>query len=215
MKNLILVTLFIILNSCKSDTNNPLEKEDKTADTTTEFDINYIKSKTTPLSKKITLKKVNVKELNKIPKEFIKTHIVPLKIDIGNFNRLKLHENYAFYEFKEYENFYLYTFIHDSESCCRTLFASTLEKNTLKPIQIAEIGHSSGDGSWVGKKYGEWINDYNIENVNISIIHEGLTEQGRKSKIDSTWCKVKLTENGSFKYSEQHTIKYIGEKQVF
>ena len=236
MKNTLLLLIIILLYSCKSEPKNPLEDEKGQSptelnvekienkilkpiaetDSKTEFDIGYIKSKTSPLSKTIDIGKIDVENLEKIPGDFITQYITPHKIEIGypEYLHADYPEAYAFNEFKEYENFYLYTFTYDDESCCRTLYAVTAEKDNLKPISISVIGYEGGDGGWIGKKYGKWFSDFGIENTDISNYDEESAEQNKETEIDTTWSEIQLNKKGIFKYIEHHKVKYIGNKQV-
>lgn len=236
MKNTLLLLIIILLYSCNSERKSPLETEkgqnptdlnvEKTenkiskpiseTNSITEFDIHYIKSKTSPLSKTIDINKIDVKNLEKIPRDFITKYITPHKIEIGypEYLHADYPEAYAFNEFKEYENFYLYTFTYDDESCCRTLYAVTAEKDNLKPINISVIGYNGGDGGWIGKKYGEWFSNYGIRNTDVSNYDEESAEQNKEIEIDTTWSEIQLSKKGIFKYIEHHKVKYIGNKQV-
>ncbi|MFD0992015.1 hypothetical protein [Tenacibaculum geojense] len=236
MKKPLLLLIIILFCFCKSETKKVLETEKEQnltelnvekldnsnlkpiseIDTKTEFDINYIKTKTKTLSKKIDLEIIDVKNLEKIPGEFITKYITPHKIEIGypEYLHADYPEAYAFNEFKEYEDFYLYTFTYDDESCCRTLYAVTAEKDSLKTISISVIGYTGGDGGWGGKKYGKWFSDYGIENTDVSIYDEESAEQNKETEIDTTWSEIQLSKKGVFKYIEHHKVKYIGNKQV-
>lgn len=236
MKKTFFLLIIILIHSCKSESKKPLETETEQnpaelnikkvetkisksitkIDTKTEFDIEYIKSKTSALSKQIDIEKINVKNLEKIPGEFITKFITPHKIEVGypEYLHADYPEAYAFNEFKEYENFYLYTFTYDDESCCRTLYAVTVEKDNLKPISISVIGYEGGDGGWIGKKYGKWFSDYGIENTDVSNYDEESAEQNKETEIDTTWSEIKLNKKGVFKYIEHSKVKYIGKKQV-
>jgi hypothetical protein len=236
MKKPLLLFIIILLYSCKSETKKALETEKEQnptelnvekvdnkilkpiseIDSITEFDIDYIKSKTSTLSKKIDIERIDVKNLEKIPGEFITKYITPRKIEIGypEYLHADYPEAYAFNEFKEYENFYLYTFTYDDESCCRTLYAVTAEKDSLKVISISVLGYDGGDGGWVGKKYGKWFSDYGIENTDVSNYDEESAEQNKETEIDTTWSEIQLSKKGIFKYIEHHKVKYIGNKQV-
>jgi hypothetical protein len=236
MKKTLLLLIIILFHSCKSESKKPLETEkeenptelnvDKIEkkiskpiteiDSLVEFDIDYIKSKTSNLSKQIDIEKIDVKKLEKIPGEFITKYITPHKIDIGypEYLHKDYPEAYAFNEFKEYESFYLYTFTYDDESCCRTLYAVTAEKDSLKTINISVIGYDGGDGGWFGKKYGKWVDDFGIENTDVSNYEEESAEQNNETEIDTIWSKIQLNKKGIFKYIENSKVKYIGNKQV-
>jgi len=236
MKKTILLLIIISLYSCKSESKKQLETdtegyttelkiekiETKILQSTTEidsvpeFNISYIKSKTATLSEQIDIEKIDIKQLKKIHGEFITKYITPHKIDIGypDYLHADYPEAYAFNEFKEYENFYLYTFTYDDESCCRTLYAVTAEKNSLKTINISVIGFEGGDGGWVGKKYGKWYSDYGIGNTDVSNYDEESAEQNKETEIDTTWSEIQLSKKGIFKYIKHHKVKYIGNKQV-
>jgi hypothetical protein len=236
MKKTFLLLIIILFHSCKSESKKPLETEKEQnstelnvekvetkiskpiteIDSITEFDIEFIKSKTLALSKTIDIEKIDVKNLAKIPGDFITKYITPHKIEIGypEYLHADYPEAYAFNEFKEYENFYLYTFTYDDESCCRTLYAVTVVKDSLKPINISVIGYEGGDGGWIGKKYGEWFSDYGIGNTDVSNYDEESAEQNKETEIDTTWSEIQLSKKGVFKYIEHHKVKYIGNKQV-
>lgn len=236
MKKIFLLLIIILVHSCKSESKKPLETEKEQnltelnvekvetknlkpiiqIDSIVKFDIDYIKSKTSTLSETIDREKIDVKNSAKIPGEFITKYITPHKIEIGypEYLHADYPDAYAFNEFKEYDNFYLYTFTYDDESCCRTLYAVTVEKDNLKPINISVIGYDGGDGGWIGKKYGNWFNNYGIANTDVSSYEEESAEQNKETEIDTTWSEIQLSEKGIFTYIEHHKVKYIGNKQV-
>jgi len=239
MKKILLIVLIILFQSCKSESKKQLETEviekrteiiveeieSKTKEHVpqidsimepTELDIDYIKSKTSPLSKTINVENIIVSELEKIPLEFIAKYITPHKIDIGYPEYLPADypESYAFNEFKEFDNFYLFTFIHDDENCCRTLYAVTIEKEKLKVISIGVIGFTGADGGWIGKKIGKWTRETIIETMTTSSYDEDFIEKNNNTEIDTTWSIIKTGQNGYLENTESLVVKYVGDKQV-
>ncbi|TMM59313.1 hypothetical protein FEE95_07735 [Maribacter algarum] len=181
-----------------------------------EFDSNYIRSKTSPLSKTIDIEKINVALLEKLPKKFISEHLSPYKIEIGYPEHLTddYPDEYVFLEFKVFENFNLYTFVHDNETCCRTLYAVTIGKENNNTINIGVIGYEGGDGGWVGKQYGSWTSEAIIETTTTSDYDEDLIESNNNTEVDTTWSFIKIDQNGYFEKTDSLAVKYIGDKKV-
>jgi len=182
-----------------------------------EFNFEYIKSRTTELSKEISVSyNISNKNKNFIPKDFLIKYISPKKVDIGFPESLPADypESYSFRASKEYEDFNLFTFSYDDESCCTTLYAATTKKDTLDIINIGVIAYSGGDAGWVGEKYGKWINDYSISNVEPSEYDEPAPEEPTETEIDTIWSEIQISKKGILKYIEHHKVKYIGNKQV-
>lgn len=182
-----------------------------------EFNFEYIKSRTSELSKEISVSyNISNKNKNFIPKDFLIKYISPKKVDIGFPESLPADypESYSFRASKEYKDFNLFTFSYDDESCCTTLYAATIKKDTLDIINIGVIAYSGGDAGWVGEKYGEWINDYSISNIEPSEYDEPAPEEPIETEIDTIWSEIQISKKGILKYIEHHKVKYIGNKQV-
>jgi hypothetical protein len=227
-----LAILFLIINySCKKDNNIKLTEitndtvfeevtKSKSIDSLgiqTGFNIEYIKSKTSNLSDKIRVSyNPNNKNKNSIPKEFLTNFIKPHKIDIGYPEYLPddYPQSYSFKEFKEYPEFDLFTFTHDDESCCTTLYAVTTKKGTLEVINIGVIGYTGGDGGWVGEKYGDWTNEYLIKSIEPSEYEEPAPEKPIEKEIDTIWSEIKILKSGKMEYSEIKKVKYLGTKKI-
>jgi len=239
MKKNIFLFILILIQACKPEPKKQLEIEvvEKPAETIVkeielnraetvtkiepisnemELDINYIKSKTSPLTEIIDIENINVKELEKIPKKFIENYLTPHKLNFGfpEYLPSDYPESYAFNEFKEFDKFYLFTFIHDNETCCRTLYAATTDKEKLKIISIGVIGYEGADGGWIGKKIGKWTRETIIETVESSSYNEDLEENNNNTEIDTTWSVIKTGQNGFLENTDSHTVKYIGNKKI-
>jgi len=183
----------------------------------TEFNIDFIKSKTTEVSNEISVS-YNHSSQNKktIPNEFLKKYIRTHKIDIGfpEYLPADYPESYSLKEFKEYEQFDLFTFTYDDESCCTTLYAVTTKKDTIDIINIGVIGYTGGDGGWIGEKYGKWTNEYLISNIEASEYEEPAPKEPVEKEIDTVWSEIKILKNGIMEYSEIKKVKYLGNKKV-
>ncbi|SDY08309.1 hypothetical protein SAMN05444411_1211 [Lutibacter oricola] len=238
MKKIILFLFLILLISCKNDSqkknidkieneeftkvkiekvNDSKKNEQKDEEINLiNFNIEYIKSKTSKLTENINVDSINIKELNKIPKEFLKKYISSHKIDFGYPEYLPVDypESYSFYQFKEFENFFLFTIIHQNEFCCQTLYAVTTEKNEISIINISVIGFVGADGGWKGKRFGKWFNEFGIGSTLINFYDEDLDENTKNVEIDSTWSEYEFSKNGIIKNIEHHQVKYKGNKQI-
>ncbi|MBL4559929.1 MAG: hypothetical protein JKX79_02980 [Labilibaculum sp.] len=180
------------------------------------FNIDFIKSKTTKLTENFNVGSIKIKELNKIPKQFLETYISSHKVDFGYPEYLPSDypESYSFYQFKEFENFYLFTIIHTNEFCCKTLYAVTTEKNKISIINIGVIGFVGGDGGWIGERFGNWFNEFGIGSTLINSYDEDLDEKTNNTEIDTTWSEYDFSKKGIIKNIEHHRVKYKGDKQI-
>lgn len=231
MKYLITLLIAIALLSCKkSATENspelkpiPVEKVSTPDSTinkpmevahevkqTLNFNIDYIKSKTTSLSKDINLESIEPDSLKAIPKEFITKYLTPHKITIGFPEHLpdEYPEEYRFSQFKTYNNFSLFTFTHRNESCCITFYAATVAKDYFKIIDIATLSYEGGDGGWFGHNSGTWTTDYLINTMEVSNYDEDFTEDVNQMEIDTTWAEIRLNDKGIFEYKELKKVAY-------
>lgn len=228
MKHLIILLITIVLFSCKKNTldnttepaPSPVEKTIK-PDTILKgsvqetkqkisFDIDYIKSKTTSLSKTIDLKQIDPNNLDSIPKEFITNYLTPHKITIGYPEHLpnEYSKEYRFSQFKAYQDFNLFTFTHRNETCCITLYAATIAKNDLKVIDMCTLGYEGGDGGWYGHNSGTWTTDYLINTMEVSNYDEDFTEDVNQMEIDTTWAEIRLNDKGTFEHKELRKVAY-------
>jgi hypothetical protein len=181
------------------------------------FNFDYIKSKTKELSKEISISyNLSNKNENFIPKDFLEKFISPKKVQIGFPESLPADypESYSFRESKEHQDFNIFTFSYDDESCCTTLYAATTKKDTLDIINIGVIAYSGGDAGWVGEKYGEWTNDFLISNIEPSEYDEPAPEEPMETEIDTIWSEIKILKDGTMKYSETRNVKYLGKKKI-
>ena len=245
----IIISILIIFISCKSedkDTNNSSEKnplkksETKKLTTTTkekviiidkviesqdsletqiEYNIDYVKTKTSKLSKDIeVVYNHTLENKNNIPKEILTKYISSHKIDFGfpEYLSPEYPESYSFKEFREYQKFNLFTFTHDNETCCTTLYAVTTKKDTLEIINMGVIGYTGGDGGWSGHKFGKWVDEHWISSIEPSIVDDPFAEPNEivEKEIDTTWSEIKINDNGIMKYTETKKVKYIGAKKI-
>ena len=237
MKKTFLLLLIIQIISCKSDSekknidknenviNNPIVEEIRDNQTIKkinekenliDYNISYIKSQTSKLSDIIDLDSVDFKNLKKIPKRFLEKYISSHKIDFGTPEYLPSDypESYSFYQSKSYENFFLFTIIHENEFCCKTLYAVTTRKDKISIINISVIGLIGMDGGWYGKRFGKWFNDYGIGSTLINSYDEDLIEENNKTEIDTTWSEYEFSKKGTIKHIEHHRVKYKGNEQI-
>lgn len=179
------------------------------------FNSDYIKSKTSKLSSVISVDFESKNKQNFIPNEFVSQILTPHKIDIGYPENLHpdYPKAYSFKEFKEFSDFDLFTFTHDDESCCRTLYAATTKKDTLEIISIGVIGYTGGDGGWTGEQFGTWINDSILKTTIVSDYDEDLIDNNN-SEIDSIWTVIKLNQYGYLQEIRIDSVKYIGDKKI-
>jgi len=239
MKKLLFLIPVVLFYSCKSEPKKQLEPEvikeskdlnlekaeietEKTIIETdsiielTEFNIEYLKSKTTPLSKIIDVNDIDTDQLNKIPNKFIQTFISNSKKAMNDSISLvpDYPGAYSFYQYKEYENFDLFTFTYDDESCCTHLYAGTTSKDSLSLINLSLMGYTGADGGWGGDMYGNWINEFSIGSTETSNYDNDLMEETNNSEIDTIFSETQLNDKGYFKYIEHHKVKYIGNTQT-
>lgn len=198
---------------------NKNEKQIDSSANNAEFNFDYVKSKTKKLSREIHVSYNPTKNSKKfIPREFLSKHISNHKIDIGfpDYLSAEYPESYSFEEFKEFKDFDLFTFTHDDESCCTTLYAATTKKDTLDIISISVIGYTGGDGGWNGAKYGTWIKQNLISNLEYSFSQELFAEPNEtpQTEIDTIWSEIKLLTNGKMEYRELKKVKYIDSTRV-
>jgi len=233
MRIILLLLSIILVLSCKTETkevNLPeisnslaviVPDSIKTAENAqvkilTDFDIDYIKSKTASLTKYFNIDSIETENLHKIQRKFLEKYISCHKIEIGYPEYLPADypTSYSFYQFKELENFYLFTFIHENEFCCKTLYAVTTEKKSISIISIAAIGFEGGDGGWMGERYGHWLSEYGIDSTMINIYERESAENNHPIERDTTWSEYQFDKKGMIKYMAHHQVKYLGDKQI-
>lgn len=187
------------------------------SDTITEnrnFDIDYLKNNTVNFSEHVQV--ADSEGRSQIPKAFLENYISNKKIAIGypEFLTSYYPESYYFQNFKEFENYILFTFTHFDESCCNNLYAVTSEKDSLNVINIGLIGYMGADGGWYGEQYGFWKNDSILKVTEVSNYDEDLIEENNNTKIDTTWSKIKVDKNGFISKKEIDSVNYLGNQKI-
>lgn len=134
------------------------------------------------------------------------------KIVIPDEFDLNFPESFHFYQGKEYEGFYLMTFIHVDEICCKSLYGATFSKRTDSLISIAKLTHIGADGGWSGNQTVKWSTENTMNFVEFSEYDNDLDSSTINSEIDSVWGVIKLNKKGEFKFSETKTVSYIGNQ---
>ncbi|MAN29343.1 MULTISPECIES: hypothetical protein [Mesonia] len=178
------------------------------------FNIEYIKNNTSKFKDKVKIEDDSAKTT--IPKKFLENYFSNKEIKIGypKFLTSYYPESYFFQNFKEYENFILFTFSHFDESCCQNLYAVTSKKDSINVMNIGLISYMGADGGWIGEKYGEWENDSIIKTITYSEYDEDFIEDNNNTKIDTTWSVIKIDKNGIITEKIIDSVNYIGNKKI-
>ena len=154
-----------------------------------------------------------------LPPSFITKYITPKKIDFGFPNHLYAEENYnqafTFDNVKEYDHFYMLTFYHDNESCCRTLYGATIKKDTMQIINIGVLEYEGGDGGWSGSKHGKWSTDSTFDCVTYSEYDEDFIDDTNSTEINTFWSIINRSKAGMMHEIITDSTKYIGDKKIY
>tara|TARA_R110002049_G_scaffold251627_5_gene426039 strand:- start:13840 stop:14505 length:666 start_codon:yes stop_codon:yes gene_type:complete len=220
MKRVFPFLIVLIIFSCNEPQNDSLNKQEAhfnedsntvsfSKQTEQSYSIDYIRSMTIRHTDTLDMTLVNAEKLKDIPKEFIEKYISPNEVKMGfdKYLNTEYPEAFKFYQFKEFNEFYLFTFIYEDETCCRWIYGCTLNKDSFNVINIGVLAYSGADGNWTGKKYGRWFNESGIELTQVSYYSP---EDDSNSEFDTTWVEIQLEDNGLFNYIEHHSVKYIG-----
>jgi len=188
--------------------------EDSVVAVLSDFTVDSIRKYSAPLRKEIAVEHAPDGGHYPIPSSFLKQYIEGHLVSNTN-ERLNAYYPvlYRFHEFKEFSNFYLFSFLYDDESCCTYVYYVTLSKKPLKTIDICLMGYDGGDGDWYGDKSGEWHGPNRIELIETSNTDPYLDE-GQNMERDTAWYETTLDNSGKFTEIKYKTVKYRGGKKI-
>lgn len=174
------------------------------------YNWDYIKSKSSSITKSFDIENLDIYKLSEIPKEFLELFIEGEKIKFGFPETLPINypSEFRFYQYKEYNNFYFFNFIHANEYCCKTVYGVSMDKTDLKVINIAVFGLTGGDGGWSENDTGNWKND-SIFTINKAQFNDDdLSENQNKYEIDTLFAEIKINEKGIFNWKVIDSVEY-------
>ena len=180
------------------------------------FDWNYIRNRTTLMKDSFNIENLDIYRLQTIPIEFLETYVKEQNIKFGWTSELgiKYPEEFRFYQHKEFPNFYFFSFIHANEYCCRTVYGVSLSKESLKPINIAVLGLTGGDGGWSENDTGYWESDSILKINKAQYNDESSDDNSSISEIDTLFAKIQIDNNGIFDFIKIDSVKYIGGQKI-
>lgn len=179
------------------------------------FDFAYVKSRAIPIS--VTAVTSNVDTAgNPIEPAFVRKYLDKQKVSVG-FPEVLDGSYPRFFWFKGYKSlpvFDVLTLVNTNEYCCQTLYAITLNKEPFSVIDIAVLAYTGGDGGWVGSKQGRWINDRELDLLEVSDYDDDLDETTNNSEIDSIWTRLRISESGKFSETVLKKVHYLGNEKI-
>lgn len=192
----------------------PNNTEDK-IESTSKGTIDLIKKNVEEVGQlNLSINEVDLDNLKRFSSEFFSGTFASKKINIGfpeEFNSI-YPENYYFYQGKEFEEYYLMTFIHTDETCCKTLYGATFSNTTDSLINVAVFTYSGGDGGWYGEQSAIWNRENSLKTLEFSEYDDDLNQSTINSEIDSIWNMIEINKKGEFKLNEIKKVSYIGDK---
>ncbi|MCF6350548.1 MAG: hypothetical protein L3J23_05895 [Flavobacteriaceae bacterium] len=176
----------------------------------------FIKSKTSDLTQSFNIKNFDIYKLNKVPKEFLIQFVKGKKIQFGFPKTLPIDypTEFRFYQHKEFNDFYFFSFIHANETCCRTLYGISLNKKDLKVINIATFALTGGDGGWSENDIGNWKTEYLFEVKKAEFLDKEIYENIEFDEIDTLFAQIKIDKKGIFEWKKLDSVKYRNGKLI-
>jgi hypothetical protein len=170
----------------------------------------YIKSKSSQLAKSFDIENLDIYKLSEIPKEFLELFIEDKRIEFGFPETLPINypTEFRFYQYKEYNNFYFFNFIHANEYCCKTVYGVSIDKTDLKVINIAVFGLTGGDGGWSENDTGNWENDSLFAITKAQFNDDDLSQNQNEYEIDTLFAEIRINEKGVFNWRNIDSVKY-------
>lgn len=180
------------------------------------FDFNYVKSKTIKLEKHINVYNKNCTLKNRIPKAFITNFLNTQKTVIGDYEYLDPNntDGFCFKQHKEFPAYNLFTFTYENDTCCKTLYAVTTEKKSLKIINMGAIAFTGDQSGWLGDKYGKWISKDIMDLLTISYYDDDFNPNNSNSRVDSIWSIIKIDKAGFLEEYPYKRVKYLDGRKI-
>lgn len=219
-KIIFIIFISFIWNSCRTvtnKTNHYTNLDSAVSIVESRFDIDYIKSKTKPLSSILYIDNLPNNKQSFIPSDFLSQYIFPHSISIGGFkySMSEYTDAYAFKEYKEFENFDLFTFTFDHQENVRVLYGVTTKKDRLEVINTGLIGFDGEEyNGWLGEKSGMWLNDSIFKAIEISDYDDDFVEANNNSQIDTIWSLIHLNSQGYFSETITQKVKYLEGRKI-
>jgi hypothetical protein len=211
-----IISLFVVLSCINQKGSDAFPiNTDKQIETTTFETIDLIKKNVEKISTlNLSISKIDLSKLKTFSSEFLIEIFAFKKIIIGfpeEFNS-NYPETYYFYQGKEFDDYYLMTFIHTDETCCKTLYGATFSNTTDSLINIAVFAYSGGDGGWYGMQTGKWKSENRLATFEFSEYDDDIDQSTINSEIDSIWNTIEINKKGEFKLNEIKKLSYLGDQ---
>ncbi|GAA4237902.1 hypothetical protein GCM10022291_26290 [Postechiella marina] len=180
------------------------------------FDFNYVKSKTSKIENHVDVYTKVCKLKNRIPKAFISKFLSSQKTVIGDQEYLDPNnfDAFCFKAYKEFPAYNLFTFTYENGTCCKTLYAVTTEKKSLKIINMGAIAFTGDESGWLGDKYGKWISNDIMDMMTISYYDDDFNPNNNNSRIDTTWSIIRIDKLGFFKEYAYKRVRYLDGRKI-
>ncbi len=177
----------------------------------TDSDIQLIKEKSKPMTDTLYIPTYD-ERVALIPDKFLNKYIFGLKDSDTDFI---LPDDapifYAFNEYRELRDYYLFTIIYSDESCCQLNYGITISKKNKEIIDVHLLGLDGGDGGWIENDVGIWENDTSLNLIKASSYDNDIYDSELhqyKREIDTLTVNISLSDIGKFSYNLLDSVRY-------
>ncbi len=204
-------------NENLTENQNPTEKKDSAVNQIVYDFQKYLQFETSQsqnanFDKKLSAEDIDLGTLKTFSKEFLNKYFAKRKMNVDFPFEFESDypESFYYYQGRMYENFYLLTFLHTDEICCKIIYAATFSTVKDSLIDISPLAYYGADGGWGGEQKAYWLNDFKVSTIEGSQ-YDDSGFRTEKSVIDSTWNEITLSQNGMFTLKELKSESYVGK----